>query len=97
MGSVTGTGRVGGLVGLNYWDGEIINSYSHSSVSGESSDIGGLIGEVYGVTLINSYSTGQVTGSGSYVGGLIGYKTSWNNRICGGKKHQRYGQDTHPE
>jgi hypothetical protein len=75
-GSVTGTGdRIGGLVGYN--DGDVSNSYSSSTVTGDSC-VGGLVGlmGVAGVgrrgTAVNSHATGNVTGN-SYVGGLVGY------------------------
>ncbi|MGH6889504.1 MAG: GLUG motif-containing protein [Rhizomicrobium sp.] len=62
----------GGLVGRN--DGAAISdSYATGAVSGgQSSHVGGLIGENEGTTSF-SYSTGVVSGeAGSLVGGLIG-------------------------
>ena len=51
-GSVTGDGRVGGLVGFNM--GTVSNSYSISSVTGNGA-IGGLVGENWWGTVSNSY------------------------------------------
>ena len=65
--TVSGSGKVGGLVGANY--GTVSNSYSTGTVSG-SGRVGGLVGANYG-TVSNSYSTGTVSG-GYGVGGLVG-------------------------
>ena len=67
--NMTGSIRVGGLVGENY-NGNISNSYSTGNVTGDKWYVGGLVGSNYG-TVSNSYSTGNVTGE-SYVGGLVG-------------------------
>jgi uncharacterized repeat protein (TIGR02543 family) len=69
--SVTGSSEVGGLVGVNGWDGGIVtNSYSTGSVTGDES-VGGLIGCNVGI-VSDSYATGSVTGNVK-VGGLVGY------------------------
>ena len=68
--SIFARSYVGGLVGYDYY-GDIINSYSSGSVSGEDF-VGGLVGYTEGGFITNSYSTGSVSGSGS-VGGLVGY------------------------
>jgi hypothetical protein len=65
--TVSGSNRVGGLVGDNA--GTVSNSYSSSDVNG-SFGIGGLVGCNAGV-VSNSYSTGTVTGEW-VVGGLVG-------------------------
>ena len=70
-GSVTGDDYVGGLVGLNYYDGTVSNCYAASTVSGVSW-VGGLVGINHFGTVSNCYATGNVFGSGS-VGGLVGY------------------------
>jgi len=72
-GKVTGSGRVGGLVGWNYY-GTISNSYSTGKVTG-SGYVGGLVGQNDSSgTISNSYATGSVTSSsGTDVGGLVGY------------------------
>jgi trimeric autotransporter adhesin len=74
-GSVTGvsasaTDGVGGLVGRNYNEGQIGNSYATGSVSGYLED-GGLVGQNYG-TVSNSYATGSTSSSAGYTGGLVG-------------------------
>ncbi len=68
-GSVAGSIWVGGLVGENYDNGQITNSYSSVVTYGQD-DVGGLAGYNKG-DVIDSYSTGSVTGAGD-VGGLIG-------------------------
>jgi filamentous hemagglutinin family protein len=78
-GTVTGSGEVGGLVGYGL-SGSITGSYATGNVTalGASSDVGGLVGLLWGnadtVTVGNSYATGSVTASGasSNVGGLTG-------------------------
>jgi len=73
MGSVSGTGNVGGLVGYNS-SGTISNSYATGNVSGSGSgsrSVGGLVGYNSSGTISNSYATGSVSGS-DYVGSLVG-------------------------
>jgi len=66
---VNGTGDdVGGLVGYND-DGNITNSYSIGTISGDS-HVGGLVG-VNGGSITTSYSSSSVTGY-YFVGGLVG-------------------------
>jgi len=67
---VTGSYRVGGLVGNNRGGGHISNSYATGSIHGSSSWVGGLAGMSYG-SIDNSYATGAVSGSNN-VGGLVG-------------------------
>jgi hypothetical protein len=71
-GNVSGTTRVGGLVGYNSSGTSVTNCYSTGSVSG-TLEVGGLAGRNVG-TVTNSYSTGSVSGT-SYVGGLVGSDT----------------------
>jgi len=71
--------NVGGLVGINYINGNIVgpgtitDSYSTGSVSGGpyTFNIGGLVGWNYFGTITSSYATGSVSGSQN-VGGLVG-------------------------
>jgi filamentous hemagglutinin family protein len=80
-GSVQGTGRTGGLVGLVYWDSIVDNSYSTASVTSNGSDIGGLTGYLSNNSVIkNSYSTGDVQAART-VGGLVGYSIDNNSII----------------
>ena len=67
--AVSGSSRVGGLVGYLIGTG-IYNSYATGAVSGNNS-VGGLLGEVIGRGIYNSYATGAVSGDNS-VGGLVG-------------------------
>ena len=66
--SVSGTSRVGGLVGRN--GGSVIGSYVTGTVSGTGARVGGLVGENAG-SVIASYAAVEVTG-GDDVGGLVG-------------------------
>ena len=74
-GSVTSSGGyVGGVVGYSASSSTVSNSYNIGSVTG-SSDVGGVVGEIYSATVSNSYNTGLVTGN-SRVGGVVGYNGS---------------------
>ena len=79
-GTVSGTDRVGGLIGqcggANI-ELKMSDCYSRADVSGND-NFGGLIGYILhgvftGLTIENCYSTGTVTGS-SNIGGLFGYE-----------------------
>jgi len=61
---------VGGLVGENNLEGEIINSYATGSVDGETWT-GGLVGSNNGL-INNSYATGSVSSNSANIGGLVG-------------------------
>ena len=75
---VAGSAYAGGLVGYNYYNITITDSYATGNVtaSGTYSYAGGLVGYSWsGSTITDSYATGDVTASGSssaYVGGLVG-------------------------
>jgi hypothetical protein len=79
-GSVTGDMATGGLVGANFTPATIRKSYSNASVTGGSSDYGGLVGQHRdGALIADCYSTGNVTrssGGGTAFGGLVGIITS---------------------
>jgi len=70
-GNVSGDKRVGGLLGLNYYDSTVSNCYAAGTVSGVSW-VGGLVGINHFGTVSICYAAGNVFGSGS-VGGLVGY------------------------
>ena len=70
-GSVSGSGRVGALVGRNTNFSTINNSYCTGSVTSTGNDVGGFVGCNYYSTVSNSYSTGSVNGT-QRVGGLVG-------------------------
>ncbi|MCX7001456.1 MAG: hypothetical protein NT106_14360, partial [Candidatus Sumerlaeota bacterium] len=69
-GSVTGSSKVGGLVGENDY-GTVSNCYVTGSATG-GSYVGGLVGENYGGTVSNCYVTGSAIGTSNFVGGLVG-------------------------
>ena len=69
--TVSGVGRVGGLVGGNN-GGTITGSYAIGAVTGTGEYVGGLAGwSSSGGTITNSYATGMVIGE-SQIGGLVG-------------------------
>ncbi len=69
---ITGRAGVGALAGNIYSFKTITKCYSTGSVNGNSSNIGGLIGNASRNSIEDSYSTCNVSGA-STVGGLIGY------------------------
>lgn len=78
--TVTGHGRVGGLVGSAI-NSDITDSYvvdSVVSVEGNFSYVGGLVGENNGTTITGSYAMATVNGNGedANIGGLVGYNTT---------------------
>ena len=79
MGNVTGTIKVGGLVGDS--SGSISSCYSTGDVTGTASNVGGLVGSSYG-RISSCYSTGNVTGTGDYVGGLVGSSSGKSISSC---------------
>ncbi len=95
-GSVSSVGNgsynIGGLVGYNNSGGTIDSDYaSNVTVSGNYTDVGGLVGNNSG-SISNSYASGgTVSASSNGVGGLVGYNygtidTSFasNNSVSGG-------------
>jgi len=67
-GDLSGSGRVGGLVGRMAGNGMVAASYASGDAMGEDEDdhIGGLVGEVSGTgTVTASYATGTVAGGGN--------------------------------
>ena len=86
--SVSGTGSVGGLVGLNFNEqltaanliGNISQSFATGAVSG-TDRVGRLVGTNIG-SVLQSYATGPVNGA-SNVGGLVGFNDTWFNFSSG--------------
>lgn len=70
-GSVSGSGRIGGLVGLN--GGTVHLSFADCNVSGTGDYVGGLVGYNYMGTILSCYSSGDVEANANCVGGLTGY------------------------
>ena len=71
--NIVGSGRVGGLVGLNA-GGTVTQCHSTGTVSGNGSYLGGLVGENVG-TVTQCYSTGAASGV-YFAGGLVGMNRS---------------------
>ncbi|MFO7992282.1 MAG: GLUG motif-containing protein [Thermoplasmata archaeon] len=83
--NITGSSSVGGLVGINGYDGTVNNSYATGDVNGTNGDVGGLVGTNSG-TVNNSYAGGNVSGGGT-IGGLVGrngYDSMVNNSYATG-------------
>ena len=80
-GSVTGTTRVGGLLGWVYAapSNNVTNVYSSANVTGLDK-IGGLVGHADDLVLDKAYTTGTVSGRNA-VGGLTGLIDSSGNAI----------------
>jgi hypothetical protein len=79
-GTISGTARVGGLVGLSGFSAAmsaapphtISNSFTDVSIIGSGTgQAGGLVGRANGLTIQNSHSFGDVSGS-TNIGGLVG-------------------------
>jgi hypothetical protein len=73
--NISGTGYVGGVVGHAYYGSTIQNCYSTGNVSGTGSYVGGVVGQVSGLTsestLQYCYSTGNINGANK-TGGVAG-------------------------
>jgi hypothetical protein len=80
-GSVSGTGNLGGLVGVSM--GSISDSSAAVTISGTSGNVGGLLGQNEGGSVEDSHATGSVTSTSNSVGGLVGYSRT-NNVAVGG-------------
>lgn len=71
-GTITGQGRVGGLVGDS--TGIVRDSYSTADVRSRSTEAGGVVAVALGgSTTERVYSTGNVTSDTRNVGGVVGY------------------------
>ena len=80
---VYGEWGIGGLVGRNDVDGEVVDSHATGNVLGHDSAVGGLVGASHG-RVMYSYATGNVEGGTigrSGVGGLVG--GNWGSIISG--------------
>ena len=74
-GTVTGSNKVGGLVGVPFTsDITIKNCYANCTVTSNGDYAGGLVGCLQGttITIENCYATGNVTCNGNNAGGLTG-------------------------
>lgn len=70
-GYVSGTTRVGGLVGYSY--GTVDNCSVDAQVVASSSYSGIVLGCAYTNTVSNCVATGSITANGNYCGGVVGY------------------------
>lgn len=77
--SISAGWTMGGLVGAN--SGTISYCYFAGSVSGISSEVGGLAGENWGGTIIGCYFSGSVWGHKD-TGGLVGYQEGGTISNC---------------
>ena len=70
--NVSGSTRIGGLIGFGQGGNYIATSSANGNVIGTSNAVGGLAGEANGDTLTNTYALGFVKGA-TDVGGLVGW------------------------
>ncbi len=70
--TVSGTTRIGGLIGFGQGGNNISSSSANGTVTGSSNAVGGLAGEANGDTIMNTYAIGSVKGA-TDVGGLVGW------------------------
>jgi hypothetical protein len=70
-GNITGSGVVGAIAGSNQGNGLILNVRSSATITGISSEIGGIVGNNQG-RIAGSYTTGAVVGGNDQIGGLVG-------------------------
>lgn len=79
---IKGKEYVGGIVGDINGDYKnhqyISNCYNKAIVKGDSSDVGGIIGEGSYLNIDNCYNSGYVSNTSGYVGGIIGDMMSAN-------------------
>lgn len=72
-GKVSGTNRVGGLIGANYWFSSMVNCYSMTDVNG-ANYVGGLVGAMLNSSILYCYSKSKMKSNHPLcVGGLVGY------------------------
>jgi hypothetical protein len=84
---ITAGGNVGAIAGF-IRNGVIADCYSTGTVTGDGSNVGGLVGSLEAAgwmwgstsTMTNCYSTAAVRGGGNWSGGLVGY-SNWSNVI----------------
>ena len=75
-GTVSGVNSVGALVGAALESSLIVDSHSTAGVTGETDDVGGLVGTNEGGSIISSYATGDVSAAGRGIGGLVGLSSN---------------------
>ena len=96
LGSVTGKGDVGGLVGNNVSSGTLTKSYTAGNVGSDNDNVGGLVGDNFG-SIIRSYSSSSVSTRNNMAGGLAGYSTGSishsyaSGNVAGGVRNQYRG------
>ena len=71
-GSITGRYMLGGIAGINYSSGIVLNSYSRMDIHLETNVAGGLVGWNKG-RVSYCYSTGKIYEGLTNKGGLVGY------------------------
>ena len=83
---VSGNRSVGGVVGWNISSGNVKNCYNTGSVSGpysgNSNQVGGVVGRNDEGHVTNCYNTGEVSGTGNRVGGVVGSNSIGNVKGC---------------
>ena len=77
FGSLAGSQRMGGIIGLCYTP--VTNCANYGSVSSSSTNVGGIVGQAY-CSISNSFNSGDIVGSGN-VGGISGTQRFTSNII----------------
>ncbi len=70
--NISGSTRIGGLIGFGQGGNNITSSSANANVIGSSNAVGGLAGEANNDTITNTYSIGFIKGA-TDVGGLVGW------------------------
>ena len=72
-GNVNGVNEcIGGIVGKDYSNSTIIDSYNRAQIQTEGNIAGGIIGTIEDAEIYNCYNTGNINGTGNQIGGVIG-------------------------
>jgi hypothetical protein len=68
--------NTGGIIGRGTSCNVSLSSTSGSLIATSTSDVGGIVGEIYGSSYLNNVSSSMEFEGSSYIGGIIGYFSS---------------------
>ena len=75
-GEIFGDTSVGGIVGLNYYDGTVSDCFASGEVGCEDYAVGGVVGTNAGI--ISGCAAEMDIVEGDWAGGFVGYNTLWS-------------------
>jgi len=75
-GTIIGDVSVGGIVGMNYYEGTVTDCLATGEVACQDYAVGGIVGSNAGI-IARCAGQAEVTG-GDWAGGFIGYSTAWS-------------------